>query len=481
MSTSRENQQPSKPAGNTTPADVSEPGWVPVPDRPSAPPVVSGGRGRGGHVQLGPLAVLAGEAATTAGAGLYTAAGLPGLLVAAGAGIGAAAFRMTRPDRRPGRTGSIAPGSTGTRPHRPARSSLALGMPPLASLTRSGGAGRTGRPASGRSGNGTTRAGSGRRVAGLGRLNLPRLGTGGGSHRGHLARPGRSGPGLRLPHAGPLTGPGTSSTAATRPAGPLSVRVRRAARRTARALGRTGRGAAGAIADARRALRAHPSGRGAVRAAWRGDPLRPWVRRRWVRRALAALLATGGAGTRSAWRWLHHRRPVQTAPVDDGGVADTVNNPQAPTPAGPADPTGTTPATPSAPVPHPDDQPPSAFRPAPVPGGPVSQFAPAAHLEDAVAAVAKYDPDTMFEFFGHLKQLPEMCENFAKIFTTLAVKTHDELPAAPTVVALLEEMSRVSRMVGQAAQEIEPGARRAHEHDLARQEAPRTNENKWNV
>lgn len=109
------------------------------------------------------------------------------------------------------------------------------------------------------------------------------------------------------------------------------------------------------------------------------------------------------------------------------------------------------------------------------------QFAPAAHVQDALAAMAKYQPADMFEFVGHLGELPKMADDFARMVRTLAVKTQSELPAAQTVTDLLFAMAQVGTAMSRAAGEIQPAARRAHEADLARREAPRPGEKMWNV
>ncbi len=111
----------------------------------------------------------------------------------------------------------------------------------------------------------------------------------------------------------------------------------------------------------------------------------------------------------------------------------------------------------------------------------MSRFPPAAHVEDALAAMAKYAPADMFEFVAHLGDVPRMAENFAKTIRTLAVKTQSDLPASQSVSDLLYEMAKVAVAVSRAAEEIPPAARRAHEADLARREAPRPGEKLWNV
>jgi hypothetical protein len=230
------------------------------------------------------------------------------------------------------------------------------------------------------------------------------------------------------------------------------------------------------------------SGREALAAAWRGETARPGVRRRWLRRASAALLAAGavtGRGGwragRGGWRWLRGRWRRAEEALDDGGVADEVGDPER------TDDTDTGAAEPEAVAgdapPHPDDVP---RRPDPRPEstpttGGAGMFTPATLVEEALAKAASYDPEDMWQFIGDLGRLPMMADNFAKIFTVLATKCESELPAARQVADLLHDIARVGRAVSTAAQEAESGARRAHEAEIARRETPRPGERKWNV
>ncbi|WP_131831111.1 hypothetical protein [Frankia sp. CcI49] len=377
-------------------------------------------------MQLGPLAVLAGEAATSAGAGLYMAVGLPGLLAAGAAGTGAAAYRMTRPGRGTSRAGGPSLAAAGR--SRAARTSRASALPTLpgggAARRRAGrtGAG-VGLPKLGGSPAGRRRAGSGggragavpgmgRRVAGLGRVRLP--------HR-----------------------PGATTSA------PGARRAGRLAARAGRGIGRVIRRAA-----------------------------RPGLRRRWIRRAVATLLAAAALGVRAGWRRL--RRPDRDDIDGDGGVADTVADPANDNEnEGQGD--GDVPEL----VVVPGDPPPPAAdlaaRRIPTTTGGTGMFTPAALIEEALAKAAAYDPEDMWQFVDDLGALPEMVMNFGKIFTTLGEKVENDLPAATTVAELLYAIARVTAAVTVAAEEAEPGARRILETDLARRDAPRGDERKWNV
>ena len=111
----------------------------------------------------------------------------------------------------------------------------------------------------------------------------------------------------------------------------------------------------------------------------------------------------------------------------------------------------------------------------------MTTFVPAQHIQDFRAAMAKYTPANMFEFVAHLGEMSKMVADFAGGIQAMATKTADELPAAPLVGELLAEISRMARTAGHAAQEVAPAARRAHEMELARQEAPRKNEHMWDI
>jgi hypothetical protein len=198
--------------------------------------------------------------------------------------------------------------------------------------------------------------------------------------------------------------------------------------------------------------------------------------RRGLGRAVRKLFRAAWRLLRALWRRLRRRSPAGVGPGVSGQVAKpaAANGKVLGKPAPPATP------APSPPVPNP------AARPQPAPAGnpegvPVSKFAPAQHLEDAFAAMAKYAPADMFEFVAHLGELPKMADNFAKTIRTLAVKTQSDLPAARSVTDLLYAMAQVGAAASRAAEEIQPAARRAHEADLARREAPRPGEKLWNV
>ncbi len=111
-------------------------------------------------------------------------------------------------------------------------------------------------------------------------------------------------------------------------------------------------------------------------------------------------------------------------------------------------------------------------------------WAPAQLLAEAADAMARYEPDHMEDYIGHLGQLPAMAGNFQLMIRRLAEKTEKELPAAGSVATLLYDMARAVSAVQGAAEEVAPGARRAHRTDIERLEHPRNGvqaEKKWDA
>ncbi|MEV6800167.1 hypothetical protein AB0M91_17725 [Micromonospora rifamycinica] len=97
------------------------------------------------------------------------------------------------------------------------------------------------------------------------------------------------------------------------------------------------------------------------------------------------------------------------------------------------------------------------------------------------SAASRYTPDDMYEFGAHLAQMPAAMLDIAEGLKAMALRTHAERPVDPRVVEALAALYQVQRATIAAAETIAPVFRKVHERDLARKEAPRTNEQEWNV
>ncbi|MCK9929407.1 hypothetical protein MXD62_19860 [Frankia sp. Mgl5] len=384
-----------------------------------------------GPLTPGALLAIGAEVLVTAGAGVYTAAGVVGLAAAGVAGAGGTAIATYA--RRGHRT-SASRGPTQT-PGRSTRATRA-GRPAGPAPTRAGSTagrpratpGRTATAPAGRSagrpaGSAPARTGSTRRPSLFASRQPAASGT--SRRRGGLRLPtlGLSLPGRRHRSGRPGSTParGHGSTS-TRAAG----RPRRAAGRLAQ-LGRRV-----ASAPTRRTTRPAPAPTGRVRPHVQAPP------------GVAARPPTRLARTRAAGR--PHARPAPAIPPPDPTRRPAVTTPD----------------------------------PYRSPHG----WAPAQLLAEAADAMTRYEPDHMEDYIGHLGQLPAMAGNFQLMIRRLAEKTEKELPAAGAVSALLHDMARAVSAVQGAAEEVAPGARRAHREDIERLENPRNGvqaEKKWNA
>ncbi len=111
----------------------------------------------------------------------------------------------------------------------------------------------------------------------------------------------------------------------------------------------------------------------------------------------------------------------------------------------------------------------------------MGQFPLPAAAAEFRSAASQYTPDDMYEFGLHLAQMPAAMADIAEGLKTMAIRTGTERPVNPLVVEALAALYHAQRATITAAEEIAPMFRKAHATDLARREAPRNNEQEWNV
>lgn len=128
-----------------------------------------------------------------------------------------------------------------------------------------------------------------------------------------------------------------------------------------------------------------------------------------------------------------------------------------------------------------EDEGPGPTGPQPLGGQGMGQFPLPAAAAEFRSAASQYTPDDMYEFGLHLAQMPAAMADIAEGLKTMAIRTGTERPVNRLVVEALAALYHAQRATITAAEEIAPMFRKAHATDLARREAPRTNEQEWNV
>lgn len=105
----------------------------------------------------------------------------------------------------------------------------------------------------------------------------------------------------------------------------------------------------------------------------------------------------------------------------------------------------------------------------------------AAAAAEMTAAVAAHAPADMWAVARELDQLHEVPAHVGMSIRTYTMRLQGDYPIHPAVVEALAELYLAHGALVEKAQEIAALFRRVHEDDLRREEAPRTNEQAWNV
>lgn len=336
------------------------------------------------------------------------------------------------------------------------------------------GSGASGRRGTGRSlGLGPSgRGSSGRSARGRGLFGLGR-GAGRGSGRAASGAPTGRG---RRSGSRKGTGPDATGKAGRRglfgrgrkAAGPDGSRTGRGSRSAAR---RAKRAAKAAAKDAARV--AAPTGRGG-----RGGrvPGRRRSKRGW----------TAPDARRGDTKLLPNKRTARpTVPgPDKRGPKPTAK----PSPANPGTKGGSKPppaapttTTPRAPIPHPHRNPNTAKHKEGLTI--MGQFGRMwrQHSEEELSAANRYDPETMPDYYTDLQELITAFQNQAAALGKMSAITQADLPVDTNIAEYIAQLQSLMHTIAEGANETVGQFLKHHDADMARHNAPRRNEKKWNV
>ena len=105
----------------------------------------------------------------------------------------------------------------------------------------------------------------------------------------------------------------------------------------------------------------------------------------------------------------------------------------------------------------------------------------AAAAAEVNAVAAAHAPADMWQVARELDQLGEIPANIGMALRTYTVRLQGEYPIHPVVVEALGELYMAHAQLVDRAAEIGALFHQVHAEDLKRDEAPRTNEQAWNV
>lgn len=105
----------------------------------------------------------------------------------------------------------------------------------------------------------------------------------------------------------------------------------------------------------------------------------------------------------------------------------------------------------------------------------------AAAAAELNAVAAGHAPVDMWQVARELDQLPEVPANVGMALRTYTTRLQGEYPIHPAVVEALGELYIAHAQLVSVAESIGPLFRQVHAEDLKREEAPRINEQAWNV
>lgn len=193
-------------------------------------------------------------------------------------------------------------------------------------------------------------------------------------------------------------------------------------------------------------------------------------RPRWHRRAWSR------AKSWRPWRRKQQRAPFRyyvrqpTQPLGGGTPAGTGQNTTGPRMPDPAPHSQT------------QDPPPAGRGPAYHPGGTSTMHSPIAQATEAVQeAIGSYDPEHMAPVGDWLNDLPEFFTEQGNALQAMITRLREEYPLEPAVADHYESLLTQLHQMAEHSREGIGIYEAAHEHDLARQREPRTNEQAWDV
>lgn len=165
------------------------------------------------------------------------------------------------------------------------------------------------------------------------------------------------------------------------------------------------------------------------------------------------------------------------------GPADTQNETHRRSPTGGAQATGST-----DPWAHEtwdaDSTPPPTTTPSTThTGGTTMSGLPAAAIaHDMAAAMARYEPSDAWAVVAESKQWPDVSTQVAMSVKAYADRLEGaRFPLNPAIIGKLQEYFQALAASRSIADELYPLLQKAHAEDIAKQDAPRGDESKWNV
>lgn len=100
---------------------------------------------------------------------------------------------------------------------------------------------------------------------------------------------------------------------------------------------------------------------------------------------------------------------------------------------------------------------------------------------EMVGAAMVYDPQGMMQVGHDLSQLPVALKNVAESMRIMTQRSNDQDPIHPNIIALMAEVYKALNAAAVKAEDLAPAFKVHHAVDIHRIEAPRKNEQKWDV
>lgn len=100
---------------------------------------------------------------------------------------------------------------------------------------------------------------------------------------------------------------------------------------------------------------------------------------------------------------------------------------------------------------------------------------------EMLGAALSYRPEGMMQVGNDFNRMPEAFRNIANAMQQMAQRAHDEDPIHPAILDQMQVVYQHLQSAAMAAEELGPAFRSLHAVDIARLQAPRVNEAKWDV
>jgi hypothetical protein len=101
--------------------------------------------------------------------------------------------------------------------------------------------------------------------------------------------------------------------------------------------------------------------------------------------------------------------------------------------------------------------------------------------EEVQAGFAGFNPENITDLRGMFTDFPDFWDQLAEGIRGLATRFDEELPVDPKVAEAIREMGATIVGLGEHSREMGSLFEAAHEAELRRLDAPRPNEDMWDV